>query len=100
MARRVIWSLKAQQEREHILQYWINRNKSTSYSKILQDLFNQRIEIILDFPQIGSETNRSDIRFIVVRKYLLFYHVFDDTIVIISIWDGRQNPSKKPFISK
>jgi plasmid stabilization system protein ParE len=31
MVEKIIWSLKAQEDRKQILNYWINRNKSTYY---------------------------------------------------------------------
>ncbi len=53
MARKIIWSFKAQEDRKEILQYWKNRNKSTVYSKKLNDLFKQAIVILSNHPFIG-----------------------------------------------
>lgn len=42
MARKVKWTIKAQQERKDILQYWVNRNKSSTYSKKLSNFLKKQ----------------------------------------------------------
>ena len=54
MAKKVIWSIRAQNDRKNILEYWKNRNKSSTYSKKLDQQFKEAINIIKDFPQIGK----------------------------------------------
>ena len=39
MAKQVIWSILAHNDRLEILDYWIKRNKSNSYSKKLNQIF-------------------------------------------------------------
>ena len=36
MAKQVIWSLRAQNDKKEILDYWKQRNKSNTYSKKLK----------------------------------------------------------------
>jgi len=50
MAKQIIWSLTAQLDRKEILLYWINRNKSRTYSKKLNKLFIEAIQLIAEFP--------------------------------------------------
>ena len=57
MTKQVIWSLKAQNDKKVILNYWRQRNKSNTYSKKLNELFKESIRIIIDFPQIGKVTD-------------------------------------------
>jgi toxin YoeB len=39
MAKKVVWSQKAQKDRRRILKYWKGRNKSNVYSIKLAQLF-------------------------------------------------------------
>lgn len=53
MAKKLIWSKQALQDRKDILDYWINRNKSKTYSIRLNNLFIDAIKIIAEHPNIG-----------------------------------------------
>lgn len=94
MARQVIWSRRAQNDKKEILDYWRRRNKSNTYSKKLNELFKESIQIIVDFPQIGKTTVESDTRIKIVRDYLIIYEETEMRILILTIWDSRQDPDK------
>lgn len=94
MAKRIIWSLKAQNDRKAILIYWINRNKSKTYSKRLNNLFVEAIKIISVFPEIGKKTDMPGVRLKIVKDYLIFYEIEKDAVLILSIWDNRRDPEK------
>jgi plasmid stabilization system protein ParE len=94
MAKRVIWSLRAQNDKKEILDYWRQRNKSNTYSKKLNELFKESIKIILDFPQIGKVTDDTKARIKIVRDYLIIYEETETQIFILTIWDSRQDPEK------
>ena len=94
MAKQVIWSLRAQNDKKEILDYWRQRNKSNTYSKKLNELFKESIRIILDFPQIGKVTDDTKARIKIVRDYLIIYEETETQIFILTIWDSRQDPEK------
>jgi plasmid stabilization system protein ParE len=94
MAKRVIWSNLARDEKYGIFTYWNSRNKSTAYSKKLNGLFNEAIKLIKDFPEIGRLTDIHCVRRFVVKDYLILYKVAADAIYILSVWDARQDPEK------
>jgi plasmid stabilization system protein ParE len=94
MAKQVIWSLRAQNDKKEILDYWRQRNKSNTYSKKLNALFKESIRIILDFPQIGKVTDDTKARIKIVRDYLIIYEDTETQIFILTIWDSRQDPDK------
>lgn len=56
MAKQVIWSLRAQDDRKEILKFWREKNKTNTDSKKLDLRFREVINIIRDFPQIGKQT--------------------------------------------
>ena len=94
MAKQVIWSLRAQNDKKEILDYWRQRNKSNTYSKKLNELFKESIKIILDFPQIGKVTDDTKARIKIVRDYLIIYEETETQIFILTIWDSRQDPDR------
>ena len=96
----VIWSLKAQQDRIAILDYWIKRNKSKTYSKKFFLLFNQAADLIAEHPSIGKPTNYKNVRIKVVRDYLLIYEELESRIEMLMIWDSRQSPEKVDKLMK
>ena len=100
MVKQVVWSLIAQNDRKGILHYWRLRNKSNTYSKKLNQLFKESIQIIRDFPQIGKLTDDSNTRIKIVRDYLIFYEETETQILILTIWDSRQDPDKLKEILK
>ena len=94
MAKQVIWSPRSRRELNEILEYWIHRNKSNSYSKNLKKLFEEATQLISQHPNMGKLTNDKTARFKVVRDYLMIYEEANDKIYILTIWDGRQDPEK------
>ncbi len=94
MAKQVVWSLRAQDDRKNILSYWRQRNKSNTYSKKLNLLFKEAVNTIRDFPKIGKLTDDRNARIKVVRDYLIIYEETETTIYIMTVWDGRQDPAE------
>lgn len=94
MAKRIIWTKRAQQERKEILEFWKEHNKSKSYSKKLDHLFKKAIKLITTRPGIGRSTDIENVRIKVVRDYLIFYELINANIYILTILDSRQDPKK------
>jgi len=92
--KKIIWSIRAQQDRLEILDYWIKRNKSTVYSEKLFKLFKEATSLISEHPEIGKPTDISGIRIKIVRDYLMIYQEQATQIDILLIWDSRQDPKK------
>lgn len=97
MAKKITWTFRAQQDRKEILHYWKKRNQSNTYSKKLNQLFKQAIALVSTHPKIGRSTDIENVRVKLVRNYLIFYEEAADAIFILSIWDSRRNPEKRPF---
>lgn len=87
--RKVIWTAKANQERKDILEYWILRNKSKTFSIKLNKLILYNIGLLADHPAIGRKTDVARVRVKIVRDYLLLYEFSNTELIILSVWDGR-----------
>ena len=92
MAKRVIWSLRAKEERREILEYWVERTGDKTYSRKLARAFREKIKFITRNNYAGTATDIENVRVTVCGNYLLFYEVDNEFIKILSVWDGRRNP--------
>ena len=88
----IIWTVRAQNDRKEILEYWNTRNKSNLYSKKLNGMIKESLVLIAKYPLIGKLTSKRNVRVKVLRDYLIIYEVLTKEIVLLTIWDCRQNP--------
>ena len=100
MVRQIIWTERAQKERIEIFSFWNNRNKSVIYSKKLNELTKESLVLICKYPLIGKLTNKENVKVKVLREYLIIYEITINEIVVLSIWDCRQNPEDLKRITK
>ncbi len=94
MARRVIWTKRAQNDRYSIFNYWNKRNRSKAYSKKLNNLFIASIEFVASHPHTGKLTDRNEIRIKFASHFALIYEYNEIELFVLSIFDTRQNPDK------
>ena len=92
MARQVIWTQRAQNERIKILMFWNTHNKSITYSKNLNGLIKSSLGLISKCPFLGKATQKQNIRVKILSNYLIIYEITATEIIILSIWDSRQKP--------
>ena len=100
MAKRIIWSVDALNDKVLIFSYWNNRNKSNLYSRKLNKLFKDTIKSILKTPSLGRKTDEPGVKSIIAKDYLLLYEEGIETIKILRVWDSRQDPNKLTSILK
>ena len=92
--RNVIWTRTADIQFVGILEYWVKRNKSNTYSKKLVKLVSERTKQIADKPLIYKATDFKDVRVASMGNFSIYYKVADKEITITAFWDNRQNPKK------
>jgi toxin YoeB len=97
MAKKVVWSLRARNDRKEIFNYWNKRNQSNRYSIHLNKLFHEAISIISNAPKIGKLTEIDNVRIKIVRDYLIVYEEFENQIHILTIFSSHQHPAKLKF---
>ncbi|MBK6482243.1 MAG: type II toxin-antitoxin system RelE/ParE family toxin [Chitinophagaceae bacterium] len=92
MVKRIKWTKQALNEKLQILKYWKDRNKSTLYSRKLNTIFIEAIKLIQQYPNLGRETEDPKVKNILAKEYLIFYEESETEIVIVHLWDERQDP--------
>ena len=95
--RKIIWTLKAKNQLFSILEYFAETNKSKTYSLKLHKKIKSEILITLKQPNIGKQTDVLNIRGLLIENYIVFYELLDTNIIILNIWDCRQNPENLNF---
>ena len=97
MVKKIVWIKEALDNKLDILDYWAKRNESNIYSQKLNRLFSDTTKLIQRFPNLGRATKRKDVKSIQCKEYLIFYRETEDLILILHIWDGRQDPTKRIY---
>jgi plasmid stabilization system protein ParE len=93
--RTIIWSRRATIKLYSILEFYILRNKSKTYSTKLFRKINKEIKLLRNNPDLGIKTTEETIRGLIIESYIIYYQVTENEIIIHSIWDSRQNPENK-----
>jgi len=92
--RNVIWTRTADLQFVGILEYWLKRNKSNTYSKKLIRMVSNRTSQIAENPFIYKLTDFEEVRVASLENFSIFYKVEDTQIIISAFWDNRQDPLK------
>jgi len=93
-SRKIIWSHRAKIKRYEILEFYIDRNKSKTYSVKLNKQFNRGLRLLSKYPNMGLKTDLERIRGLIIDNFILFYEVDKNGIIVHYIWDSRQDPSE------
>jgi len=92
---KIVWSNRAIKRLYGILEFYIERNKSKTYSNKLYRLLHKEVKILLKYPEIGLKTTEDTTRGLIVDDYIIYYEITDEKIIIHTIWDSRQDPDSK-----
>ena len=92
MVKRIVWTSNADRIFKKILEYYIDRNKSKTYSRKLNNEIHSLLKILLKQPFLGLKTDDENIRVFIHDNYKIFYQADHDKLIIHFIWDCRQNP--------
>ena len=92
--RKIIWTETAARQRRSILEYWLQRNQSPTFSLKLLRLSNEKANLIAENPLIYKAAEFPDTRVAAMGHFSLFYKITDSAIIITAFWDNRQDPKE------
>jgi toxin YoeB len=92
MVRKIVWTGIADKIFTHILEFYVERNGSKTYSRKLNKEVKEIINLLLKHPFLGTKTDFENIRVLIKDDYKIFYQINPKEIVILLVWDCRQNP--------
>ena len=93
----LIWSVKSGKQVADILRFYTERNKSDMYSRKLSEMFISTMDRVALMPYIGKQTEKENVRCVIVREFKIFYEVKSITVEVLYVRDSRQNPKNNPF---
>ena len=91
--KQIIWSDRARNEFNEILEFFVERNGTPTYSIKLLDQTQNLMNTLSKNELIGRLASNKRTRIIPFKEYLIFYEVNDQYINILSFWDNRQEDS-------
>lgn len=94
-SKKVIWSPRASIELKDILEFYLERNGSATYSLKLLETVDTMINLPQNQPHLGRNTTDGNARVISFSHFLLFYDVGENELNILSVWDNRQDPKRR-----
>ncbi|MDZ7693866.1 MAG: type II toxin-antitoxin system RelE/ParE family toxin [Balneolaceae bacterium] len=94
MAKRIIWAPQAVSDRIQILDYWSKRLGTKEYSRKLDEMFKESVELLSEFPFLGRQVKNREERVFVKDHYQIFYLNNDDHIRILHLWDSRRESGR------
>ena len=98
MARQIVWNKRAVQKFEEIIDYLESNVSQQSAIKFVNEV-NELIDKINKYPEIGRRTKTKK----TVRQYKLdkhrnlYYKKSGRKLIIVYIFDSRQNPKSNPY---
>ncbi len=91
----IVWSQAADRDVARIYAYLEPRSRR-AVRGLLRRLF-KAIDLLADMPRIGAVVDvgmKREYRQHVVEHYKNFYYIEQERLVIVRIWDTRQDPTK------
>lgn len=91
MVGEIVWTLRAKEELFEILEYWNERNGTSSYSLKLNSLILVNLQKLIKQPQIGKVTNIKNVRVQRVNRYYLYYEMLENDLYVLSVRHEKRN---------
>ena len=92
--RKIIWSQRASIKLFQILDFYAERNGNKVYSVKLYKKFKKELSLLVKQPEIGVITDLETVRGLIVDDFMLFYEFNEAYIIVLTVWDCRQNPDQ------
>ena len=94
---RIVWTKKAQRRLGEILDY-IQLEFGDSARESFREKTKDFTGLLSEFPEIGTEEIKDKrLRgFQLTKQTRLFYRLKDNRIIILTFFDSRQDPKKRP----
>ncbi len=94
MFRRIVWTSRADRIFTGILEFYIRRNDTKTYSRKINSEINKLLNLLKKHPFLGKKTDTENIRVIIHRDFKIFYHIQPNEIIVLMVWDCRQDPAE------
>jgi len=90
----VIWTNTSSRQLHQVLEYWVERNGTATYSLKLLDLIEKRTAGIAEKPLSCKRSVFPNTRVASMGHYSIYYKVTSTKVIVTAFWDNRQDPKK------
>jgi plasmid stabilization system protein ParE len=92
--REIVWTVTAEQQFQKILEYWLDKNKSSEYPTRILKLVDDHIADISNRPDSYRLTEYNNTSVCVIGVFNIYFKKKNDKVYITCFWDNRQDPHK------
>ncbi len=92
MAREIIWSDRSLELLKDILDYWVDRNGTVTYSEKLYSLIQIALIQLAQYPEIGGLTENTKIRYKKVKTYYIYFTYTETSLKVIAVSHVKRGP--------
>jgi len=92
--KRIAWTKEARADFRATLEFYNDRNGSSTYSRKLAEQVFKAIEKLQDNNHLGIRTSDPEVRVLIKGAFSIFYELKEDMILVLIIWDSRRNPDE------
>ena len=78
---KIEWTIEARLDLLDILEFYLQRNGNSTYSKKLYTRINDSVKLLAKNPFLGKQTEDTAIRALVTGDYQIIYEVFEKLIL-------------------
>jgi plasmid stabilization system protein ParE len=94
MAKKIIWTDRADRTFTKILEFYIERNGSKTYSRKLDKEIQSLLSVLSKQPLLGFKTEKDNFRILIRGYFKIVYEIDNTRLIIHLVWDCRQNPKE------
>jgi toxin YoeB len=91
--RKIVWSYKARIILLEILDFTTKGIKTRPIPGIYTGNFKKNINLLRKQPTLGIKTDQDTVRALIIGDFIVFYEYNRIEIIILTLWDCRQNPN-------
>ncbi|RDV14610.1 type II toxin-antitoxin system RelE/ParE family toxin [Pontibacter diazotrophicus] len=92
--KRIVWSKEARADFKATLEFYNERNGSSTYSRKLANQVFKATENLQTNNHLGISTSDPDVRVLIKDTFSIFYELKGEIILVLIIWDSRRNPDE------
>ncbi len=97
MAGRIIWTPQANLARFDLLKFYHDNGTPKNTLKRLDNKIRNIIDNLTFFPNLGVTYKSKYERILYKDNYSIIYKIESNDILILQIWDSRQDPQNLPL---
>lgn len=94
---KIVWSKEAQDKFHQIALYYNHQTGNSKYSSKLYRMIKDSLSLAARYPYMYPATSIQGTRVFVCEYFKIFYSIYNEMILVESVFDTRQDPKKLPF---